>query len=100
MLADAIMALSVVDGDGRMTFPSKESLAEACKVKLWQVWWFIEEAENIIVSEGMAVKRGTRYYLTEQYERYVRRLERTIAEMGQERSDETQSYDQSCMEVL
>lgn len=101
ILADAIMALSVVGDDGKMSIPTKESLAEACKMELHEVWYDIDDALKILVSEGMVTKRGFSYYLTEEYERYVRMLEQAIAESEQKRADETQSYDLSAMgEVL
>ena len=101
ILADSIMALSIVDENGRMEPPSKASLANACRLLLWEVWWWYDDAINILVSEGMVRKEGEAMYLSDAYEKYVRRLEDTMAEMARERSDETQSYDFSVMgEVL
>ena len=98
ILADSIMALSIVDENGRMEPPSKGSLADACRLELWEVYWWYDDAINILLSEGMVTKEGGAIYLSDEYEKYVRRLEDTMAEMAQERSDETQAYDDSMEE--
>lgn len=95
-LADTILCLSVVDDSGRMAIPSKESLANASRLKLWEVWYDFDDALGILMSEGRVTRKGSAYYLTDKYERYVRHLEESIAEEKAERLDAAQGYDYAC----